>query len=495
MKIENLVGIFDDNQYGGKDKVAAKKLINKTDLEIYDMIDDKNKDRKDLMRTLLIPLSSNCSTTVSVGIFIKAGSRDETKLYGIAHFLEHMTFNGTKKRTYNNLMLEMDSIGCTYNAMTSTEFTLYYISGNPQDIELIIDIIIDLYLNPLYPESDIAKEKKVVLDELNLNKDKTYRVLSEYINQHLYKDVDESLARPIIGYKETINNITRNDILKFRDKNYNGSNCLLCISGNFIKEDAIELIEKIFNAKLKKFNIPDKYNHEYIKHDPIIKDILLVKPELKQHLNITKGVNQTIINIIFNAYDNFNYYNDVNNILCDVLSNGFSSRLFKLLRTKMNVCYTNSSFVRNYRDNGQMYISVAVNHNVVYKTIEAILDEINNIRENGITEEELNIAKKQNSTSLLFQFKEPFEYLMYYGLQLLNNQPLYSISDMLDNISNVTMNDINLVIKNVFNKNNIVVVTMGQYSEKNKCPTDSKCKINREPNKRTVSKLINNMYY
>ena len=215
MNIENLIGLFNDDNilYGG-----AKSR--KTNLEIYDMIDDSNPNRNNLMKTLFIPLNNNCSTTISVGIFIKAGSNDETEAFGIAHFLEHMTFNGTKKRDYDSLMLQLDKIGCSYNAMTSNEFTLYYISGNPDDIELILDIIIDLYLNPTFPEESIKKERKVVIDELNLNKDRSYRVLGEYINTYLYKGINDALARPVIGFKETISQINRQDILNFRNKFY-----------------------------------------------------------------------------------------------------------------------------------------------------------------------------------------------------------------------------------------------------------------------------------
>jgi FkbM family methyltransferase len=118
------------------------------------------------MKTLIIPLLN--SNTITVGIFINAGSRQETEAYGIAHFLEHMTFKGTNKRSSDDLMLELDSLGANYNAMTGHEFTAYYISGDPRDIEKFLDIIIDLYLIPTFPESDI------VCIEPN---DESYRIL------------------------------------------------------------------------------------------------------------------------------------------------------------------------------------------------------------------------------------------------------------------------------------------------------------------------------
>jgi len=167
--IDNIIGIFDDenfnDMYGGYYPELKKNQFSKTELLLYKM-DDKSQSHMD---TLLIPLPN--SNTVTVGIFINAGSRHETSAFGIAHFLEHMTFKGTKRRTSTQLMNHLDSIGAQYNAMTGYEFTLCYISGDPRDIKTLLDIVIDLYLNPTYPDEDIEKERNVVLEELRMNID------------------------------------------------------------------------------------------------------------------------------------------------------------------------------------------------------------------------------------------------------------------------------------------------------------------------------------
>jgi predicted Zn-dependent peptidase len=190
------------------------------------------------------------SNTISIGIFIKAGSRQEDKTFGIAHFLEHMTFKGTTNITSEQLMLKLDMIGAQYNAMTGHEFTLYYISGNPTDIELILQIVIDLYLNPIFPETDIEKERNVVLEELRMNKDNNSRQLSHKIFNEIFKNAKDnliSLSRPVIGFKDTIEKLTRTDIIDYRNKHYKSSNCLLCISGNFNIDNTIKLVENNFN--------------------------------------------------------------------------------------------------------------------------------------------------------------------------------------------------------------------------------------------------------
>ena len=149
-------------------------------------------------------------------------------------------------------------------------------------------------------------------------------------------------------------------------------------------------------------------------------------------------------------------------LLADILSNGFSSRLFNLLRNKMGVSYYNNSFNRNFNDWGHFIINVGVDHKSVVKTIQGILEELSNIVKNGITVNELSKVKKQNETSLLFQFKDPYEYLMYYGLRFINQLPMYNLSDMLNNIESVSMDDMNKVIKQIFRNDNIIIGTIGK---------------------------------
>ena len=349
--------------------------------------------------------------------------------------------------------------------MTGHEFTAYYISGDPRDIEKFLDIIIDLYLIPTFPESDIVKERNVVLEEQRMNEDSTSRVLTNATFKELYDKIKPDMARPIIGFPETISKLNRNDIINYRKRNYMGSNCLLCLSGNFEKDEAIKYIEHKFNSTLIKMPKQENLFFETIKKDMNIVPILKIKPSIKRHINIDKEIKQTVINFTFSALDANNYYLNHLELLGDILSNGFSSRLFDLLRNKMGVSYYNNSFTRTFEDCGQFIITVGVEHNSVLPTIKGILKELKNIRQNGLTEAELTKSKKQNETSLLFQFKDPYEYLMYYGMNYLKSKPMYSITDMLDNIESVTLNDLNTLVKKLFVSNNLIIGTIGKVND------------------------------
>jgi len=487
MRIENLIGYFNKKysySYEYEQTGGAKSKIRKTKLILYKMntnqsdstasaelstsiktTDSDNMYSSKLMPVLLIPLSN--SNTITVGIFIKAGSRDETESFGIAHFLEHMTFKGTSTISSTQLMIDLDSIGAQYNAMTGHEFTLYYISGNPADIKQLLTILIDLYIDPVYPEDDIEKERNVVLEEMRMNEDSNQRQLMNKIYNSIYSDLDsklETLSRPIIGYVDTIKKLSRKNILSYRSKNYNGSNCLLCISGNFDKREIIPVIENKFNAKLDRIKF-DRNNFESnIKHDNKIQSISMLKPDIKKYMHIEKDINQTIINFVFNIYDKYNINNIALDLICDIFSNGFSSRLFNLLRNKMGVSYYNSSSSRNFNDIGNLIISVGVDHVSVLDTITNIIKELKEIKLNGINEAELAKAKKQNETSLLFQFKDPFEYLMYFGMNYLVKKPLYNLSNIMNKVENVKLTDINMICQKIFTLDNIIIGTIGKQS-------------------------------
>ena len=141
-------------------------------------------------------------------MFIKAGTKYETKdNNGIAHFLEHMLFQGTRKRSKEKIANDLDNVGANYNASTSYEFTFYNIQGKINDLNLFIDVVIDIYYNSILKKSDIEREKKVVLEEMRMYNDDPKSVLDEILHEKLYKGT--SLEFPIIGTEENIKNLVK----------------------------------------------------------------------------------------------------------------------------------------------------------------------------------------------------------------------------------------------------------------------------------------------
>lgn len=456
--IDNIIGLFDTKRelYGGSN--GKNELFKKTEYCLYNMSNG--------MSSLLIPLDN--ATTITVGIFIRAGSVDETNhKYGIAHFLEHMMFKGTTKRSSEQLMYDLDSIGAQYNAMTGYEYTGYHISGNPMDINIFLDVITDLYLNPIFPEKDINNERNVVIEELQMNEDQNHRKLINGLYDFIYGKVDEDYARPIIGFEKTLKEIKREDFIRFRKEFYKPSNCLFCVCGNFDLKSVKSQIKKLFSVELTKYESEKKKElfYDNILKEVKFKPITALKHFDKQYLHIPRKINQTIIYLTFRTFNQYYHNNCAINLICDILSNGFSSKLFDLLRNKLGVSYYNSSVNRTNACYGLLTINVGVGHTTVINTIKNILDELNKTVKVGITEQELSKVKRQNETEMLFQFKNADDYFMYYGIRYIEKLPLYSISDMMENIRKITLDDVNKLFRMIFTKENLIVGTIGKVPD------------------------------
>ena len=457
--IDNIIGLFDTKRelYGGSN--GKNELFKQTEYHMYNMSNG--------MTSLLIPL--NNATTITVGIFIKAGSVDETNhKYGIAHFLEHMMFKGTVKRSSEQLMYDLDSIGAQYNAMTSDEYTGYHISGNPMDIDMFLDVIIDLYLNPIFPEKDINNERNVVIEELQMNEDQNHRKLINGLYEFIYGKVDDDYARPIIGFEKTLKEIKREDFIRFRKEFYKPSNCLFCVCGNFDLKSVKSQIKKLFSIdEMTKYESEKKRElfHDNILKDVKFKPLTAFKHFDKQYLHIPRKINQTIIYLTFRTFNQYYYNNPAINLICDVLSNGFSSKLFDLLRNKLGVSYYNSSVNRTNACYGLLTINVGVGHVTVIDTIKNILDELSRTVKVGMTEQELSKVKRQNETEMLFRFKDAEDYFMYYGIRYTEKLPLLSISEMMENIRRITLDDVNKLFRMIFTKENLIVGTIGKVPD------------------------------
>lgn len=383
---------------------------------------------------IFIPIET---LTISVGIFVGIGAAMENKkINGIAHFLEHMMFRGTKNRPSDKLLLEIEKMGCMYNASTSYEYTFYEMHGNYKDGYHILDIMIDLYLNPLFEQKDINIEKGVVMEELNMNQDNPSRIIMYDLCKLIFGDT--SFGRSIGGDHENIINITRDDLIKFRSAYYVPNNTTICIAGKFKEEIMYNAIKDIFdNVKSKNITIdkPIELKQEIpeilIKYDDTIKQTLIVLGFR------TIGLN-----------DKRSYILDLIGIL---LSGGSMSRLTKLLRSKMGVSYFNRSNQQSNKNNGLFRIFMGIENDRVNEVIPAVLNELKILKNNLVQDEELQRIKKTFETGYLFKLETTADNMIHYGLNYLyNGDKMKTITEELDIYRNINAEDIMDVVKTFF---------------------------------------------
>ena len=412
------------------------------------------KELKNKMRIISVPMKD--TQIVSIGIFVKVGSRNETEdNNGISHFLEHMMFKGTRNYTSKEISEKLDNVGAVYNAATSYESTCYYINGHKKDIKLFIDILSDIYMYSLFDEKDMITEKKVVIEELNMYKDEPSDVINDMLHNKIFSDT--SLKYSILGTKENIKSFRRKDLVEYNKRYYTPENTVVVITGDIKHKEIFKILEQKMGKNNNK-NINNNQADDYIiKHND--KMSITVKEK--------KDIGQTNIIIAYKAKSYYSEEKYIYNIIAGILSFGFSSRLFELLRNKLGVAYHSSARPLLFMNEGIFTINMGVDNKKVNISIEKVIEEINLMRNNengrGVKLSELDKVKQQITTSFLLDMNSPTDYMTYYGSQELvyNNVSKTLIKDTLLKYEEITLNDVNRVMKDLFKKDNMNIFVYG----------------------------------
>ena len=383
-------------------------------------------------------IPNNAYDSTAVGIFVKVGSRYETpKNNGISHFLEHMLFKD------KNLVEKLDCLGAKYNAETSYESTHYYIYGSKKDYVDFIDIISDIYSSSSFKKEDIEKEKGVILEEYNSIVNDSDEMMNDEINKKLFSN--SALKLPIIGTKKNIKSFSKKDLESYWKKYYVPQNTLFVIAGNFNQKVAFE------NIKTKFSKIKNNGNKNILEKP---KSILQEEPQI--HIVKDPYVTQSNIMITFRSNSMFDKKQLHYDIIADILSSGCSSRLFKLLRDKLGIAYTNYSYNLSYMFEGVFIINVAVDPKKTKECVSSILREIEILANKGITEKELNKSKKIRDTNQMFEIENPLDIMNHFGLL-----DLHELEDEYKNLSKITLSSINKTIRELFDKSNLNIFVHG----------------------------------
>jgi predicted Zn-dependent peptidase len=280
--------------------------------------------------------------SISVGIWVKTGSRNEPDdKAGITHFLEHMLFKGTEKRSSYDIAQSMESVGGYLNAFTSTEYTCYYARCLDTKLETALDVLSDMVRNSKFPEEELKKEIKVVLEEMKMYRDSPDDVVFEEFSGQVFRD--HPIGRPVLGYEETVAAFTREHLFEYMNARYQPDNLLVAVAGNVEHDEVIELAEKMLNIN----GTTKTVNEE----QPL-------KPyQVTQH-EVAKPIEQTHM-ILGRRALNFDHPDKYLLLLANtILGGGMSSRLHQNIREKYGYCYSIGPFNQSYVDTGLLaYIS------------------------------------------------------------------------------------------------------------------------------------------
>ena len=376
-------------------------------------------------------------STCSVGVFVKTGSRDESDTEeGISHVLEHMIFKGTPTRNYFEISEEIDYLGANVNAHTTKEETVFYINALTQFLGKSVDILFDIVTNSTIDEKELEKEKDVIVEEIKMYKDSP----DDLIFEMNYADsINGQYGKPIIGTEASIKGFTADEIRKYYKERYTKDNILIVVSGNFDKNEIDQYFSKLGDKKIDR---RDKIDFSFNAGKKIV----------------SKDINQVNICISHQSED----YNSKNKIYTDILANiiggSMSSRLFQEIREKNGLAYSVYTYNQYYLSGGLTSTYIGTNLENYEKAIEITLSEFKKLRENGVTEDELQKAKNKYMSRIAFAMENPRSRMGILGNYYIRKNEILDSEKMKNEVNAVKLEDVNNFVKTKYLTENITVL-------------------------------------
>lgn len=399
---------------------------------------------------ILVPKEDSLATTVMTTAVV--GSKYEEKnISGISHFLEHMAFKGTENRPNPiDISTELESLGASYNASTGHERTNYYAKVRNSHFDEALDIISDMYLNPTLPEDELEKERGVILEEINMYEDDPKMDIDDVFNKTLYGD--QPAGWSILGTKEVIKSLKREDFVNYRKEHYKSGNSIITIAGGYDQKGIKEKIESAFSGINKGSKVempPVKENQK--KPNEIIKN---------------KESDQSHLALGFRAFDIHDERFFPLRVLSGVLGGGMSSRLFLEIRVKRGLAYYVYSSTNILTNNGHIAAWAGVNKEKTEEAIKIILKEFLKFKEESVSEEELNKTKENIIGRTFLGLETSSSLANYYTSQRVKELDPLTPEDYAEKIKSVTANDIKSVANDLFTEENLNLAVIGPFKDK-----------------------------
>lgn len=370
--------------------------------------------------------------SVSVGLWVGTGSRFESHdNNGISHFLEHMFFKGTKCRTARQLAEAFDEIGGEVNAFTSKELTCYYAKVLSEHFHVAIDILADMFFESCFASEEIAKEKKVITEEIRMVEDTPDDIVHDLLAKATYGQ--HPLGFPVLGSVDNVLRFEREQLFSYYEKMYRPDNLVIAIAGN-IPEDYIQILEKYFQS-FHRAPVENKID------PPTFSSQEIVRQKATEQIHICIGFpGASLTDEQFYAYI----------LLNNVIGGNMSSRLFQEVREERGLAYSVYSYHTARRDCGLFTIYAGTSPEQANDVITVIAEVINEIREKGMTKEELSKAKEQLKASLLMGLESTGSRMSRLGKNelLIGEHP--SLDELVERIESVSLEDTQLAAQSIF---------------------------------------------
>jgi predicted Zn-dependent peptidase len=383
--------------------------------------------------------------SVSVGIWIGSGSRRESaEQNGLSHFIEHMLFKGTSKRSAEDIARSVDSIGGNLDAFTAKELVCYNTKVLDEHLSQAFDVLADLVLHPMFREEDIEKEKGVILEELKMEADSPDYLVHEIFSSNFWKD--HPLGKPILGTRETVKKYDRAMVQSFYSSIYAPANMLITAAGNLAHERMVALVREHFE---------DVAPGEPLGADPV------PGTHARIALRNKKALEQVHMCLGVPSYplpheERFACY-----VMNTLLGGGMSSRLFQNIRERQGLAYAVFSELNPYRDTGCLSIYAGTSIESAPKVVQSILKEFRQLKEQAVNDEELRRAKDHLKGSLMLSLESTGSRMSNLARQEMYFSRFFTLDELVESIELVTAADVQRIAQTFFDPKQIALTVLG----------------------------------
>ncbi len=390
--------------------------------------------------------------SISIGLWFKAGSiYEDNNENGLSHFIEHMLFKGTKKRTAKEIAQALEAVGGQLNAFTAKECTCYYSKVIDEHLELATELLSDMILNSIFDEEELNKEKGVVLEEISMYEDSPDDVVHELLHSKFYGS--HPLGQPILGTVENIKNFTRERLLEYFNQFYAPHNLVISVAGNFDDKELISLLDKYFGhwtkpeVKYKRLNMSKPNSGIFYKYKDIEQTHLCIG-----YPGLPLGHDSIYPLMIFN----------------NIFGGGMSSRLFQKIREDRGLAYSVYSYPSSYVHGGLFTIYAGTKSSHAVQVVSIIEEEIKSIKNRDITQEEFSMAKEQLKGNYILGLESTSSRMTAIGKNQLLLGRILTPDEVLSKIDSVSLENVYELCDQIFKKGKatIAIVSREDLTEK-----------------------------
>ncbi len=384
--------------------------------------------------------------SVALGFWMDVGSRDEPPGFGgMSHFIEHLLFKGTEKRTAEEISATFDRLGAELNAFTSKEYTCYYSRFLDENLPTAIEVLMDMLQGTLFAEEHIKSEREVVLEEIHLHEDTPDDQIHDLFAQTLFGS--HPLGAPILGESGAVGNFGRDDVMRYFGDNYVPQNLVVATAGSVKHEDVVAYVRETLEL-----NPAGEPMHKSYVPSPASE--VMVRTKQTEQAHICYGTQ---------AFDAKSDDRFTLTILDTILGGGMSSRLFREIREKKGLAYSVYSYHSLFEDTGLFTVYAGTRPSNAEEVIRLIQKELNDVAANGAGDDEFAKAKDHLKGQLVLGLESTRNRMTRLGKSELTQGEILSLDELVERIDKVTKDDVARIAAELFKPERMVLTVIGPF--------------------------------